>query len=315
MIDKITAELEELEKASLKYSRSSLSENSKKGYRSDFNDFAHWCKRSNRVALPATANSVALYLTKMSSHLKVSSLRRRVTAISKTHEAAGHQSPTLDAKVKSVLRGIIRTNWERQKHAQPTLIEHVKMIATTLSASDAKSIRDKALLLIGFAGGFRRSELVALNIEDLALAKEGIVITINKSKTDQTGKSRPVAIMYGNDPITCPVKALTALLELLGTSSGALFRGINRWGQLSPSRLTDQSVRLILMETLKKAGISSKGFSGHSLRAGFVTVASINGVSERDIQRTTGHSSLEVLRRYIRDAEIFRDNASKRLGL
>ena len=307
-------DLEALRAAAKRFAKASRSDNTRRAYAADWVDFEYWCKRVRRESLPATPETVALYLTKMSAHLKASSLKRRMTSISKAHEISRYLSPTKDARVKSVMRGILRTKGEYQAHASPTLLNHIKTMIESLP-DNTKGMRDKAILLLGFAGGFRRSELVSLDIENLSLADEGLVIKLTKSKTDQTGRGRTVAIGYGQNKDTCPVEALRGWLEASGIRTGPLFRPIDKWGVIAPTQLTDQSVRLILKESLRRAGISSKGFSGHSLRAGFVTVAAINGASERDIQRTTGHVSLEVLRRYIRDANIFRENASRKLGL
>jgi site-specific recombinase XerD len=304
----------DLEKAARHYARAALSENSKRAYASDWADFEYWCKRTKRKPLPATPDTVALYLTKMADHLKTSSLRRRLTALRKAHELSKFPSPTKDEKVKMVVRGILRTKGEAQKHASPTLLKDIQKMMEAIPDS-TKGIRDKALLLLGFAGGFRRSELVALDFEDMALTEDGLIIKIKKSKTDQTGRGRKIGISFGSNKDTCPITALLNWLEVSKIRESALFRPINQWGQLAPTRLTDQSVRLILIESLKLASISVKGFSGHSLRAGFATVAAINGASEREIQKTTGHMNLEVLRRYIRDGEMFRENASKKLGL
>ena len=308
------AELALLEEAARTYARASLSKNTRRGYESDFEDFVYWCKRMKLGALPAAPDTVALYLSKMAKELKGSSLKRRVTAIRKIHELSNHPSPTKSERVKSVLRGILRTTGEAQKHAAPTLLIHIQKMLKALPETP-RGLRDKALLLLGFAGGFRRSELVSLDVEDLSLSDDGLAIKIRKSKTDQTGKGRLVGISHGKDQNLCPILALEAWLKISLTTSGPIFRKVNKWSQISVQGLTDQSVRLILKESLQRAGIRETGFSGHSLRAGFVTVAAINGASERDIQRTTGHSSLEVLRRYIRDADLFRDNASKKLGL
>lgn len=307
-------ELKDLEKAAKRYAQASLSENTRRGYQSDFEDFTYWCKRTNRESLPATPNTVALYLTKMSAHLKVSSLRRRITAIRKIHELSRFPSPTKDEHVKSVLRGILRTKGEAQKHAAPTLLVHIKQMIAALPR-DNKGARDKSLILLGFAGGFRRSELVGIDVEDLSISDEGLTIRIRKSKTDQTRRGRTVAVTFGANIDLCPIRALQDWLALSNTSGGPIFRSVDQWGYISPTRLTDQSVRLVLKESLHRAGIKEKGFSGHSLRAGFVTVAAINGASEREIQRTTGHVSIAVLRRYIHDANIFRETASRKLGL
>lgn len=309
-----SSDLIDLEAAARHYARASLSENTRRAYASDWADFVYWCKRKNRKPLPASPDTVALYLTTMADFLKTSSLRRRVTALRKAHELYKHKSPTKDENVKAVIRGILRTKGEAQKHASPTLINDIKRIVAALPDTN-KGIRDKALLLLGFAGGFRRSELVGLDIEDLSLSDDGLVVKIRKSKTDQTKRGRQIGIAYGSNQETCPVRAIENWLKISDIKDGALFCPINQWGQLSPNRLTDQSVRLILKESLQRAGINEKGFSGHSLRAGFVTVAAINGASEREIQKTTGHLNTEVLRRYIRDADIFRENASKKLGL
>lgn len=306
--------IEALEAAAKRYARAALSVNTRRAYAADWVDFEYWCKRTSRKSLPATVDSVCLYLTKMAAHLKTSSLKRRITAIRKAHELSRFPSPTKDERLKTVVRGILRTNGEAQKHASPTLLRHIQKMLEVMP-KNKKGIRDRTLLLLGFAGGLRRSELVALDIEDLALSDEGLAVVIRKSKTDQTGRGRTIGIGFGKNEDTCPIHALKNWLEVSGISSGRLFCPIDQWGYQSTTRLTDQSVRLILKESLKRAGISQKGFSGHSLRAGFVTVAAINGASERDIQKTTGHVSLEVLRRYIRDADIFRQSASKKLGL
>ncbi len=304
----------DLEAAARHYARASLSDNTRRAYASDWADFVYWCKRKNRKPLPATPDTIALYLTTMADHLKTSSLRRRVTALRKAHELYKHNSPTKDENVKAVIRGILRTKGEAQKHASPTLLKDIQKMMAALPDTN-KGIRDKALLLLGFAGGFRRSELVGLDIEDLGLSNEGLVVKIRKSKTDQTGRGRQIGITFGSNKSTCPITAIQTWLNVSEIKEGALFCPINQWGQLLPTRLTDQSVRLILIESLTLAGISVKGFSGHSLRAGFATVAAINGATEREIQKTTGHLNTEVLRRYIRDADIFRQNASRKLGL
>ena len=178
-----------------------------------------------------------------------------------------------------------------------------------------KGSRDRALLFLGFAGGFRRSELIALNIEDLSIGEEGIIVRMAKSKTDETGRGRTIGIPFGQNPSACPVRALEGWLSVSGIISGPLFRPVNQWGHIGETRLTDPSVRYVLRESLLRAGIRPSGFSGHSLRAGFATVAAMNGATEHEIQRTTGHVNLEVLRRYIRDGELFKKNAAKKLGL
>lgn len=307
-------DLTALSEAARKYARAALSSSTQRGYKSDFEDFVYWCHRVNRKSLPATPETVALYLTQMSQHLRTSSLRRRVTAICRAHELSKFPSPTTDSRVKTVLRGIIRTKGEAVSHASPTLMRHITDIIASMPDS-LKGKRDTALLLLGFAGGFRRSELVGLDVEDVSLHDEGLVLNLSRSKTDQTGRGRKVPICYGTKANLCPVRAFLTWLSASHITAGPLFRPIDQWGYLGDSRLTGQSVRLILRESLLRAGISPRGFSGHSLRAGFVTVAFINGASEREIQSSTGHTNANVLRRYHRDANLFRQSASKKLGL
>lgn len=304
----------QLEKANRIFARASYAHNTKRGYASDWNDFLSWCRELHRNPLPADASTVALYITELTNTLKVSSLRRRIIAIKKAHEIAELKSPTTDERIRQLLRGIIRTKGIAQDHAVPTLLKHIQMVVAALPAN-IKGIRDRAILLIGFAGGLRRSELVGLNVEDLALGEEGIAVHVRKGSKDLLQEERIVGITFGLNPETCPIKALEEWLKVSGDISGRLFAPINRWGKISKDRLTDQSIRLIVKEALKRAGIAESGFSGHSLRAGFATVAAMNGASEREIQRSTGHISLDVLRRYIRDGDLFRLNASRKLGL
>jgi site-specific recombinase XerD len=309
-----TTEPDMLFEKAKEYAAAALAKNSQRAYKADFQDFCFWCLRKKKKPLPALPETVALYLSNMALELKVSSLRRRMTSINAAHELSKVPSPTKDAHVKKVMRGIIRTHGEAQKHASPTLLKHIQKMTLAMPKT-LTGTRNRALLLLGFAGGFRRSELTGINIEDLSEAKEGLVVKLVRSKTDQTGKGRQIAIAYGSDSKLCPVRAVQAWLKDSGITEGPLFRAIDKWGYVSANRLTDQSVRLILIESLKRAGLSTKGFSGHSLRAGFVTVAFINGASERDVQLTTGHTNTNILRRYHRDANLFRNAASGKLGL
>ena len=311
---RLDTDLEALERAARVFTKASMSKNTLRSYAADWADFEFWCKRVKRKSLPATPDTVGLYLTHMSRHLKTSSLKRRVTAIGKAHELSRLSIPTKDPAVKAILKGILRSKGESQKHASPTLLKHISRMIEVMPEG-SKGTRDKALILLGFAGGFRRSELIGLNIQDLSIGDEGLIIRITRSKTDQTGRGRTIGIPFGQNSDTCPVLALEWWLTTSRITEGPLFRPINQWGHIAETRLTDQSVRYILRESLLRAGIRPSGFSGHSLRAGFATVAAMNGATEHEIQRTTGHVSLEVLRRYIRDGELFKKNAARRLGL
>jgi integrase len=175
--------------------------------------------------------------------------------------------------------------------------------------------RDRALLLIGFAGAFRRSELVGLNVEDASFTGDGLVVTLPRSKTDQEGEGRKVGIPYGSNPATCPVRSLRAWIETAGITAGPLFRSVNRYGRVQPGRLSDKAVALIVKRYAQASGRDARTFSGHSLRVGLVTAAAMAGASERAIMNQTGHRSTVMVRRYIRDASLFRDNAAARAGL
>ncbi len=175
--------------------------------------------------------------------------------------------------------------------------------------------RDAALLLLGFAGGFRRAELVALGVEDISFGDDGLTITVRRSKSDQEGKGRKIGVPFGSDPGTCPVRAVREWLAASGIASGPIFRPVDKHGHLSPAGLTGHAVRLIVQRACVRASIDPAGYSGHSLRAGLVTAAAKAGKSATAIMKQTGHRSLAMVQRYIRDAELFTDNASAGLGL
>ena len=306
--------VDELLEELARYEKMALPENTRRAYRNDWRDFRTWCERRQRMALPAKPETVALYLTARAKTHKVSSLSRRLTVIGKIHGAAGKPNPVKDERVRRVWQGILRDKGEATSRKTPTLVTDLRKMLRALPKGLAGS-RDRALLLFGFAGAMRRSELVALNFGDLVRTDDGFVVTLRRSKTDQTGKGRRIGIPYGEHEETCPVKAMLAWLGQSGIERGALFRKVNRHGQLEGPRLTDKSVALIVNRVLKAAGINPANFSGHSLRAGLATAAAIAGVDERAIQEQTGHRSLKVLRTYIREGSLFRNNAARKVGL
>lgn len=306
-IDDLLSELARFEKRA-------LPENTRRSYASDWKDFRSWCARRSRVALPASPETVALYLTARSRTHKVSSLSRRLTVIGKVHRAWGKVSPVTDDRVRRVWRGILHDKGEAPERKTPTLTSDIRKMVAGLE-DDLAGLRDRALLLCGFAGAMRRSELVALNFSDLQLTDDGFVIHVRRSKTDQTGKGRKVGIPYGQHAITCPVRALLAWLERSHIDRGAIFRKVNRHGQLEGTRLSDRSVAEVVKRACRAAGLKASMFSGHSLRAGLATSAAMAGVEERSIQEQTGHKSLKVLRTYIREGNLFRNNAAKKVGL
>jgi integrase len=224
------------------------------------------------------------------------------------------ESPNRHAQVRLVWQGIRREKGVAQDHRKPALTKHLRLMVGRLPDSPLGT-RDRALLLLGFAGAMRRSELVSLDVADLAQADEGLVVTIRKGKTDQVRAGRKVGIPFGAGEQTCPVRAVLAWLEASGIEDGPLFRPVNRHGQVLDARLSDRAVAEVVKRSLQAAGKSPHGYAGHSLRAGLVTQAAICGVSERSIQDQSGHQSLAVMRRYIRDGSLFRENAAAKVGL
>jgi site-specific recombinase XerD len=306
--------LEEVGQKASEYLHQAKAPNTRRAYRADWADFLAWCKQYRRTPLPAWPETVAYYLADRSARLKVSTLERRLATIAEAHRAAGHESPTRHAQVRLVWQGIRREQGVAQDHMKPALTKHIKLMVERLPDS-VLGVRDRALLLLGFAGAMRRSELVSLDCCDLEQAEEGLVVTIRKSKTDQVQAGRKVGIPYGAAAETCPVRAVRAWLEASGIAAGPLFRPVNRHRRVLESRLSDRAVAEVVKRSLQAAGRSARGYAGHSLRAGLITQAALTGASERSIQAQSGHKSLTVLRRYIRDGSLFRENAASKVGL
>lgn len=304
----------EIEERADGFIRGSKAANTRRAYRADWSDFAAWCAGYRRSPLPADPETVAGYLADRSRDLKPSTLGRRMATIAQAHRAAGLEPPTRYAKVRLVWAGILRERGMVQSHMRPALTEHIRAMVGHLPSS-LLGIRDRALILLGYAGATRRSELVGLDVADLEEADEGIVVTIRRSKTDQAGIGRKVGIPYGDHPSTCPVAAVRAWLESSGISTGPLFRPVNRHGRVVPVRLSDRAVAEVVKRSLRPAGRPAGRYAGYSLRAGFITQAAMASVGEREIQDQSSHRSLAVLRRYIRDGSLFRENAASKVGL
>lgn len=288
--------------------------NTKRAYAADWDDFLHWCKRFQRTSLPALPETVAYYLADCAARLKTSTLQRRLATIAEAHKTAGFESPTRHAHVKLVWAGIRRELGCAQAHRKPLLTRHLKAISVALPDS-LIGVRDRALLLLGFAGAMRRSELVGLDVSDVTAADEGLVVVIRKSKTDQEGIGRTIGIPFGSHEETCPVRAVRAWLEAAHLDEGPLFRRVDRHGFVSETRLCDRAVAEVVKRSLIATGRSARLFAGHSLRAGLITQAAMTDTSERAIQDQSGHKSLPVLRRYVRDGSLFRENAAAKVGL
>jgi integrase len=254
-----------------------------------------------------------LYFSALAATHKVSTLMRRLSAISQAHQVAGLETPTRGAVIRNLLAGIRRAKGTAPAVKTPVLTEDLRLMVKAIP-ENLPGWRDRALLLAGFAGAFRRSELVALDYEDLEFQREGLVVTLRRSKTDPEGQGRRIGIPLGSGR-TCPVRALEKWIAAAAITAGALFRPITRHGGISSHRLSDKAVALIVKRWAEAAGLDAPSYAGHSLRAGLATSAARNGASERSIMRQTGHRSLHMVRRYIRDGEIFRENAAAKTGM
>ncbi len=296
------------------YIRASKAENTLRGYENDWRAFFAWCESHVVRALPASPETVAAYIAECAGRLKVGSIHRRLNAIAEAHKAVGMDSPTHAPIVINTMKGIRRSKGTATVQKSPTLTSDV---CAMVDATDAGVIgaRDRALILLGFAGAFRRSELVALNADDCAFGKDGLTVTLRRSKTDQSGTGRKIGIPYGSNPETCPVRTLQTWIEIAGIASGPLFRAISRHGQVQASRLSGIDVARVVKKLAVRAGLDAAKFAGHSLRAGHATSAAIAGASERSIMNQTGHRSVQMVRRYIRDGSLFRENSAGKLGL
>ncbi len=296
------------------YISQSKAENTIRAYRSDWAHFEGWCAAHGLVSMPATPATIGMYIADMAETAKPSTINRRIASISQAHQAAGHETPTKGAEVKTVWAGIRRSRGIAQNGKAPTTTTEVRAMVGCLPVG-LLGVRDRALILLGFAGAFRRSELVSLDVEDVEFTREGAVVTLRRSKTDQEGQGRKVGVPFGSNLNTCPVRALRAWLGASGIKSGPLFRSVNRHGQLQQDRLTDQVVALVVKRQIAAAGLDPDMYAGHSLRAGLATSAAMAGASERAIMAQTGHKSVNMVRRYIRDGSLFRENAAASVGL
>ena len=309
-------QLVSLSQQAREFAAAAKASNTLRAYQSDWRDFRQWCETHQLASLPALPQTVALYLTDRAATLKTSSLARRLTTINRAHQAAGQPSPATmqNAIVSEVWKGIKRKKGIAQHGKKPFLTPDLRRMIAALPP-DLQGLRDRALLLAGFAGGFRRSELAGLRIEDLETTPDGLIVRLGRSKTDQEGQGRSVALPYGSDPETCPVRALRAWLEHAGTMAGPVFRAIDRCGLVSDKRLHADSIGYLVKRAAGLAGLETAEYAGHSLRSGLATQAAMNGASELAIMKQTGHRSLATVRKYIREGSLFRDNAATKLGL
>ena len=301
----ITRNLKDLEKETLGNLVNSRSTNTLRAYSSDYKDFEKFCSSNNLKSMPTTARILSLYLTKLSKTAKFSTLKRRLASIKMIHKRNGHYIDTKHPMITENLLGIKRTIGSFQKAKKPILINDLKLIINVINQEndEEKRAKNKALLLIGFAGGFRRSELVSLEYEDLDFVEEGIKIFVKRSKTDQSGEGMIKAVPYFENKTYCPVLSLKEWLKISNIKNGKIFN------------ISDKSVALIIKKYTSLAGLDEKKYAGHSLRSGFATSTAELGAEERSIMAMTGHKSTQMVRRYIQEADLFKNNALNKIKI
>jgi integrase len=310
--------------------------NTRRAYEADWFDFRNWCTRHGAIPLPADPRIVALYITDLAQGApgrrprRVSTIGRRLAALVHYHRAAGHELDLRDRVLRDTWHGIRRTYGRAPRMKSPTVTAFLRLLVAACPSDTLMGLRDRALLLVGFAGCFRRSELVSLDVADCVFDPEhGLVLTLRRSKSDQEATGLVKGITFGVNPETCPVRALRAWLDTAAITEGPIFRPVTRHGTVIPRRLEARPVALIVKRavTAARAIAIERGnrelaktfdparFAGHSLRAGFITSAAAAGVPESDIMRQSGHKRSDTLRKYIRPATVFVHNATAKVGL
>ena len=305
-MNNLITDLKSLEIETLKNLKNSKANNTLRAYQSDFSDFSIFCTKNGFSFMPTQPKIIALYITHLSKSCKFSTLKRRIASISVIHKLKGHYLDTKHPIIMENLLGIKRTLGSRQKAKKPILINDLKLI---IKAIDEDKIRDKALILVGFAGGFRRSELVNVYFQDIDFVPEGVKILIRRSKTDQSGEGSIKAIPYFENQEFCPVIALKNYLNKKFSNSDKSQEDVKIF------EISDKSVALIIKRYAEKAGLDSSKYAGHSLRSGFATTAAEFGAEERNIMAMTGHKTTQMVRRYIQEANLFKNNALKNIKI
>ena len=296
----------------MEYARASRSEATLKTYGSAWRLFSGWCDSYGLCPLPSAPQTVAAYIAEQAEHLRPATIKKYLAAISTAHKVAGVPTPTNSEAVRLTMQGLRRVKGVASSTKTALRIEHIRRVVAGLGDAPV-DVRDRALLIVGFSTGMRRSEIVGIDIDDIAFAPEGAVVTIRRSKRDQEGRGREVPVLRGTHEETCPVRALRAWLALLERTTGSLFIRLDRGGD--GQRLSGKAVALVVKRRAEDAGLDPVLFSGHSLRRGFVSEAARGGASEADIARTTGHRSIKVLRGYVEQATMFQNAAGRVLDL
>ena len=304
-MSEIITDIKSLEIETLNNLKNSKANNTLRAYQSDYRDFSLFCSKNGLLSMPTQPKIIALYITHLSKFSKFSTLKRRIASISVIHKLKGHYLDTKHPIIMENLHGIKRTLGSRQKAKKPLLINSLKKIIKAIDQEKKERDRDRALILIGFAGGFRRSELVSILKEDVELVDEGVKILIKKSKTDQSGEGSVKAIPYFQNQEFCPVIALKKYMSLkkFNSNSEKIFK------------LSDKSVALIIKKYAQIAGLDPTKYAGHSLRSGFATTAAEFGAEERNIMTMTGHKTTQMVRRYIQEANLFKNNALNKIEI
>lgn len=294
-------EVATIKRKATKYAERSRAPSTDKAYRAAWADFEEFCQEYRAVALPAQPSSVAAYITHLADGQKVATIQLKLAAIAAAHRRAGHPNPGDDERVKTIMAGIRRTLGTAPDKKAPVRLDQLRKMIESLPDGLA-GVRDKAIILAGWAGAFRRSELVGLNVSDLRFAPDKMSLRVRRSKTDPEGQGKTKTIPVLDDSQICPVRALRAWLKAASIGEGPLFRAIDRWGHVRQSRLSDKAVALIVKAAAERAGLDPDLFAGHSLRSGFVTAATSGRAESRDIMQQTGHTSETTMRGYIQDA-------------
>ena len=302
----ILTNIRKLELETINNLKNSKSINTIRAYQSDYNDFSIFCSKNGFQSMPTQPKILALYLTDLSAKSKYSTLKRRLASISILHKIRGHYIDTKHPIIMENLMGIKRAKGTYQKAKKPLLINDLKLLINAIDQSQEKhirKIRDKALILIGFSGGFRRSELVNIEIQDVEFVTEGVKIFVKRSKTDQSGEGMRKAIPYFNNIQFCPVIALKKWIDAFEKNQNKIFN------------ISDKNVVLIIKKYASIAGLDSNKYAGHSLRSGFATSTAESGADERNIMAMTGHKTAEMVRRYIKEANLFKNNALNKIKI
>ncbi|MDA9092120.1 site-specific integrase [Pelagibacteraceae bacterium] len=305
-MNELVNDIKSLELETLNNLKNSKSPNTLRAYESDYKDFSAFCIKNNFNPLPANPKILSLYLTNLSQTSKFSTLKRRIASISVIHKLKGHYIDTKHPIIMENLLGIKRKKGSNQKAKKPILISDLKAIVDVidkLTIKENRRLRDKALILVGFAGGFRRSELVALEHEDIEFVREGVKIFVKRSKTDQSGEGMTKAIPSFNNTLYCPVVNLQNWIYELEDKKGKIFS------------ISDKSVALIIKKYANLAGLDGNKYAGHSLRSGFATSTAESGAEERNIMAMTGHKTTQMVRRYIQEANLFKNNALNKIKI